>query len=245
VSARNGHTLLVGRSGSGKTRAVRELLKLTACAIVLDPEFDYDPDPGDDWHVCYELDAAVSYFLRHRWGSFVLVFRPDDPATYGQLLAVAVHAQKTEPHGPLVIVLEEASKYGDTWSVETFVRAAYNKGRHLRLSVLTVIQVDTDFHRVARHNSRWIVSFAQHKVSGDFERYFDRATLEGLHSLDVGDEFERVGGVPEQGRNFVVHPPGVDLYREWYEAHGYWFEPAQQPGGAAGARDAQPAGAGA
>ena len=126
---KNGHTLIVGRSGSGKTALVRALIRRTARAIVLDRQFEYDV-PADEAIYAYNFREAAAAFLQCRWQPFVLIFRPELEGDYLRLLELAEHVQATEPHGPLVLILEEAGAYADTYSIDETVRQLLNRGRH-------------------------------------------------------------------------------------------------------------------
>jgi len=216
----------VGRSGSGKTLMVRALLGISARSIVGDPLFEYDENDGADparSYVVYDLESAVETFLRVRREPFTLIFRHREPAEYLALLEVAEHSQRTEPLGPLVIATEEASRYSETHEIPDVLRKLYNAGRHYRISLLTVIQVDTDIHRVTRRNSQVIVSFAQNGQSADMRKYFRWDEIEALTPMDAPGEFQRYGE-PVQGRHFAVYPPmHGDFYEWWQEQHGHIF----------------------
>lgn len=215
---RTGHTLIVGRTGSGKTAVARALIRRSARAIVLDREHEYDIDGAD---TAYSFAEAADILLERRHGEFVLVFRPDLEGDYIRMLLLASHVQSTEPHGPLVIVIEEASHYSDTYNVEGIVRELYNAGRRRRITMVSVIQVDTDIHRVSRRNSRIIVSMAQNWLTGEMQSKFDLETVQQLRPLELERQW-----IPEPVQNvhFAVYPPAIDLYAWWAEMHGYLLE---------------------
>ena len=223
MSTSNQHTLLVGRTGSGKSTLAKILAdRYTARAVVLDQQHEYELNGAV---VCYELRQAMREFLRLRWQPFKLVFRPRDPDDFMRLVELVQAAQQTEPHGPLVIFAEEASRYSETNTIDPVLRGLYNEGRHDRISVCAVIQVDTDIHRVTRHNSQVIVSFAQQKLSGDMQRYFDAGVIEQLRALDTLSA--RIDE-PEQDVHFAVYPPHIDFYARWIDVHGWIAQPETQ-----------------
>lgn len=217
LAPRNLHTLIAGRTGSGKTTLARALLRYTCRAIVLDREWEYEIDGARVAYSMRDIADALSD-PAFRWGEFVLVCRPERDGDYLRTLQLAEHMQRAEPHGPLVIVMEEASRYGTTHGIDETVRQLYNAGRHRRISVLTIIQKDTDIHPITRHNSRLIVSMAQTKLSGDMQSYFDPAAVARIVSLETEYTPE-----PKQGRHFLVYP-AVDLYTAWADSHGYVHE---------------------
>lgn len=188
-------------------------MRLSARVIVLDRKLEYDP-PGALY--AYSMREFADLFMAHRWEPFALVFRPRMESDYGRAMELARSVQQSEPHGPLVIVLEEASNYGSASGVDETVRQLYNAGRHERISMLAVIQVDTDFHRVARYGSEVIVTFRQHKLSADMQSMFALEQVAALRTLKEDFTHE-----PEQGVHFLTYPSDVDLYETWIDAHGY------------------------
>ena len=217
VRMTNGHTLIVGRSGAGKTALVRALIPLTARAIVLDREIEYDGIEGAIYSENFR-DAAGA-FLDLRARPFVIVFRPDLESDYTRLLQLAEHVQAIEPHGPLVVFMEEATAYSDTWSIDDTFRDLYNLGRKRRISLCSTVQVDTDVHRVTRYNSNLIVTLAQNQLTGPLANKFRASEVQSLVALD--SETRRVE--LQQGRHFLVYPPGVDLFSTWENLHGYLY----------------------
>lgn len=196
-------------------------MSLTARAIVLDREYEYEL-PGAVY--AYSLAEAIAQFCKLRWQPFHLVVRLRDPMEYCDLLEVVMYAQDTEPHGPIVVVGEEFSTYSETQEIEPVFREAYNAGRALRLSLLTVIQLDTDIHRVTRANSRVVVSMAQMRLSTDMARLFNWREVERLVSLDEPGQWT---AIPEQGTHFVC-APNIDLYDSWAELQGVIYRPVRQ-----------------
>lgn len=210
---RNLNTLIVGRTGSGKTTLVKALILLTARVIVLDRKMEYE---FPDAFIAYTLEDAIDFLLVNRWKPFKLIFRPTNPEDYFELMVFAENMQKVEPHGPLVIVMEEASAYSTTNNIDPIVLELYNAGRHRRISLLTVIQRDTSIHPITRTNSEVIVSMSQTKLSGDMQGYFGNDVVEALVSVkqDYTD-------TPIQDHHFAVYPPDTDLYETWIDHHGY------------------------
>ncbi len=191
---------------------------MAARVIVLDRKMEYDTR---DSVACYDFAEFAHEFLARRFGSFCITFRPSLETDYGRAMELARYVQKTEPHGPLVLVLEEASNYGDQSGVDDNVRQLYNAGRHERISMLSIIQVDTDFHRVARYGSEIVCLFYQHKLSGDMQSMFKLDDVMRLTSLKH-DYTEW----PEQGKHFLTYPDDVDLYETWHESHSYLLKGA-------------------
>lgn len=219
---RNCHALVLGRTGTGKTTLSKALVRLTARCIVLDRKWDYDGIPGAV--ECYNFAEAARELLARRWGEFCILYRPEIESDYDRLLQLARHIQRTEPHGPLVVVLEEAAMYGNASGVDETIRQLYNAGRHERISVLTIVQVDTDFHRVSRYNSELIITLYQHKLSGDMQSMFNLDDVKALKSLKAPGEYTPE---PVQGRHFLVYPDNVDVYDYWLETHGYILDNAE------------------
>lgn len=214
---KNCHTLISGRTGSGKSTLAKALLGLTARAIVLDVKHEYE---GEHYITVYDLDEFARELLARRWQPFLISFRASQESDYGRAMDLARHIQQVEPHGPLVLVLEEAALYGSANNIDESVRQLYHSGRHERISMLTILQVDTDFHRIARYGSELIVTLYQHKLSGDLASLFRLPDVMALRSLK--DDYTEW---PEQFRHFLVHPEGTDLYSEWAEAHNYILVP--------------------
>lgn len=218
----NQNTLIVGRTGSGKTVLVKALLALTARAVVLDCKWEYSVHGA---HISYTLRDAVAYFLRHRWGPFILVCRFERNPDYLRILEIAEHAQKTEPHGPVVFVVEESTRYMGRGSIPEFWSDLYTQGRHRRISLLTIVQFDTYIDHMVREQSEVWVMCAQHGISGPMKARFDERAVSELVSLR--EEWQNGNRVtePVQGRNFLVYPDHHDLYDEWVKLHGWIAEP--------------------
>lgn len=174
----------------------------------------------------YTLPEAADAFCARRWQPFRIVFRPRDPADYFALLELLMYTQDVEPHGPLVVIAEEFSAYSETYTIDPLFREAFNAGRHLRLSIVTVIQSDTDVHRVTRTNAEIIVTMAQNRLSVDMAKHFDWNQVARLRSLRDGWTAE-----PEQGLHFLASPD-VDLYDEWCDVQGVLYRPIPEPLGA-------------
>lgn len=215
---RNLHTLIVGRTGSGKTTLARALIELTARAVIFDRKHEYNVPKGQ---IVESLPDAVAALFKAQGGFLRLVFRPRDPDDYMALLQVVMDYQEENAglFGPIVVVMEEASAYSETHSIHPTIRTAYNQGRHISLSLMTVIQIDTDIHRVTRGNSEVIVSMAQNRMSADMQRYFRWEEIANLQTLR-----ERYVFPPKQGTHFITYPPEMDLYMEWWTTHGYIIE---------------------
>jgi hypothetical protein len=219
---RNGHTLIVGRSGSGKTSLARALIDRTARAIVLDREHEYDVPAAI---ITYDYAEAAAAICSRRWQPFVVIYRPELEGDYLRLLRLAEHVQAVEPHGPLAIYLEEASCYSHTHDVADVVRGIYNRGRHRRISIVSTVQVDTDVHRVMRRNSAYTVTLAQNQLTTELGSKFRPADVQRLVPLESEN---RPIAEPVQGRHFLVYPAGVSLYDRWEELHGYICTPARR-----------------
>ena len=192
------------------------MARLSARVIVLDRKLEYELDGAV---YAYSLAEAVNAFCALRWQRFCLIVRLREPNEYTALLEVIMHAQDVEPHGPVVVVAEEFSAYSETQTIHPVFRDAFNQGRHLRLSLVTVIQLDTDVHRVTRGNAGIIVSMAQNRLSNDLAKHFRFDDVARLVSLD-----KRYSAEPEQDVNFVCSPD-VDLYAEWSEVQGVLYVP--------------------
>jgi hypothetical protein len=222
---KNLSTLLVGMTGAGKSTIVRVLLNYSARAIICDDQMEYGDVPGAV--VAYEVDQAMQLFLSMRWKPFKLVCQFEEPDDYLKIMELAEHTQKVEAHGPLVIVWEEASTHSDTHHIPDIIATLYKKGRHRRISMLTIIQSDTDIHRITRKNSPVIVSLKQTELSGNMRAKFREDEVKALVSLR--DEWTPE---PVQGRHFLVYPEGTDLYDIWWQYHGYIVKkPRSAPAG--------------
>jgi DNA helicase HerA-like ATPase len=214
----NRHTLIVGQTGSGKSTLVRKLLRVTARAIVMDRQHEYDGVKGA--HISTTLADAVKYFTENRHTFFTLIFRPEEEEDYFRLIQLARFAQKEDDRlGPLVIFLEESSAYSNTHAIEGVIRDLYNKGRHERISLCSVIQLDTDVHRVTRSNSRSIVVLRMTYISSALKPLFGE---EPLSLVSLSTEYTKN---PVQGRHFLHYPPHEDFYTVWRNELGYVWQP--------------------
>jgi DNA helicase HerA-like ATPase len=216
----NCNVLITGQPGAGKSTLAGYLARLAWRVLVLDPVGDYTPatvrGPGQTAAVvAHDVAAAVDALVEHRDEPAALIFRPrddDDPeAEYSRVLAAVELVQREPDATPLALVVDEASLASDTHTILPELRRMLNLGRRWRVSVLTVVQVDTDIHRVTRRNAHAVVAMRQSAPSTELRRLFagQLATLEILRPPDLP---------PVAGRHYLAHPPDVDLIRAWRRA---------------------------
>lgn len=222
---KNANLLIGGATGSGKSSLTRALIPLSARVIVLDPMDEYEGD-----FVALDFDEASEFFLQNRWNEFSLVLRAGQEEQYG-LLELAFHTQSVEPHGPLVVVMEEATEHSSTWGISGTVQKYYTKGRHARISTITIVQQDTDINRITKHSAAAVVGFWQNYLSSNWERFFSWEDIQNLKRMEDDDEFLSAAAKsgdysPEQGRHFLVSPDVIsDIYEWWWSRHGYLGKP--------------------
>lgn len=211
---RNTNLLIAGATGSGKSTLTRELINLSARVIVLDPMDEYEGEM-----VALDFDEAGRYFIDRRWKPFSLVLRMGQEEQYA-MLELAFHTQLVEAHGPLVVVMEEATEHSSTWDMEDTPHKLYVKGRHARISSITVVQQDTDINRITKHSAAAVIAFQQNYLSTTWERFFKWEEVQNLVSLS--EDYGKPHKVPVQGHHFIVRPQQIeDIYEWWWERHGY------------------------
>lgn len=211
---KNANLLVGGQTGGGKTTLSRALFdNYTARGIALDiMGHEYD---GDLY--AYDYEEAKNFLVARRKGPFKLVLRTSKPASYA-ILKLAAYIQEKEPHGPLVVVMEEATEHSTTWDIKGIVHKLYTRGRHWRISTITVVQQDTDINRITKHSSAAIAAFKQNYASDNWLRFFKWDDLQALVPLSE----DTYTPEPVQGRHFSVHPAMItDLYTWWHDRHNW------------------------
>lgn len=214
---RNKNLLIAGATGSGKSTLTRELVRLSARVIVHDTEDEYQ-----DGFIAYDVDEAARYFLEMRHRDFQLVCRLPSEEMYA-VFELAYHTQRVEPWGPLVAVMEEATAHSTPWDMNETVHEMYVKGRHARISNVTIVQLDTDINRITKHSTAAVVSFRQNYLSESWKRFFSWDDIQALHMLD-GEYGVGAGKylLPVQGRHFLTaHNIPDDLYTWWFDNHAW------------------------
>lgn len=211
---RNKNLLVAGATGSGKSTLVKELKRLSARVVTLDSMDEYE-----DGYIAIDYDDAARYLVDNRWGKFDLILRMGQEEQYA-VLELLYYAQRTEPHGPAVVIMEEATEHSDTWNIEGTPHKLYVKGRHARISSITIVQQDTDINRITKHSTAALVAFRQNYLSKTWERYFKWDQVQALTMLD--EDYGKPYTIPEQDHHFLVHPNQItDLYHWWREHHGW------------------------
>ena len=212
--------LVTGQPGAGKSTLARWLARLAYRVLVLDPVGDYTAAGLDDELRTASVDArtvraAITALVELREEPSAIIFRPEDEESpdreYGLLLRAVELVQQAKGAAPLAIVVDEASLASDTHTIIPELRRLLNLGRRWRVSVVTVVQVDTDIHRVTRRNAHVIAALRQSVPSTELRRLFPSANLAELEPL-------RPPADPVQGRHFVTFPADLELRAAWLRA---------------------------
>lgn len=215
---RTGQNLLItGQPRSGKSVLARTLLDMTDRAIVLDPLNDYQAsDPATDLETD-SLDVALAFLAERYDTDFRLIYRHEGypEIEYEALFDMVEQIQIRAPRERLAVFLEEASQVSTTHAIGSQNRRLFNMGNRWGISFVTVIQVDTDIHRVTRRNSQAIVACRQHALSGDMGKLFRVDDVQALEIVTPAHFAADPDFVPVQGVNFLVAPDSIELYEWW------------------------------
>lgn len=203
---RNLNPLICGMTGSGKTTLARVLLSLAPRAFVFDPADDYE-----DGAVFESFRPAFEFYERNAREDFHLIYRgPRD--TYDAWLDILYKSQRYMELPPLAIFQEEASYYSSSHNIDEGLDQIYTKGRRQGISVVTVVQRDTQINPIIRANSQVWVAMQQKNFSSDMKSAF---TLEEREQIQTLETFTPFVGEPIEGKHYLVDRIGFDLFGSW------------------------------
>lgn len=201
------NVLVLGQTGSGKTTFVKEKLLPRAPRYVI---FDKFLDYSDCGEVFESFDEATNYIREYLEHDFRVVFQGENDTAYHALFHFMLKAQKWYDLPPVLLVLEEASEYSDSYSVYPEIEYAYKYARRWGIYMIAISQRDVQIHPVMRDNSQAYVIFSQKKISADYRPIFGERLNELPHLSPIGPpDWE-----PREDENYIVHPKGMDVGAE-------------------------------
>jgi type II secretory ATPase GspE/PulE/Tfp pilus assembly ATPase PilB-like protein len=219
-SLTNCNVLVIGSPGSGKSVLAKALLARVPRSVVFDPMAEYFPVKETTAQlITNSADEAIGFLADCYDEDFSLVYRTDGYATVEEydLICQMIERMQQEPAaGPLALAMEEASTFSTTTTIGDQIRRIHNMGRKWGISVLSIIQVDTDAHRILRANAHVVVAMRQMKLSTDMRRLFRQQDVTKLEGMDQGGYVP----VPIEGRHYLLAPLGADLFGQWSRAVG-------------------------
>lgn len=202
--------VLAGMTGSGKSQRVRQLLEADPHprVVALDPLGDDYPDmaAAPDFARFAEAWRDLHYADRFQ-------VRQTSPRHEDQLRTLEL-INRTQQEGkarPLLVVMEEASRFSRTGSIPEPVQRTITEGRHHRISVISVSQRTAQVHSDVQQSARTLVLFRSMKPAGWVRDLVPDAT-ERLRELEAytAEDYEADRPV-ERGVHYITYPPETDL----------------------------------
>jgi len=159
---RNFSILSTGMIGSGKSQLAHRFLKLSPRAIVFDPQSEYTIP------AFRSFDEGAQFLVDYRDKDFQFAIQPPDSLNslegferyYMSWIDLIYHAQIEDPdRPPIALILDEASYYiGTSHNVPSEVQRLFTKGRHAKISIITIVQRFTQAAPILRDQSHaWII----------------------------------------------------------------------------------------
>lgn len=198
--------LVAGQIGSGKTSYVKWLLSVAPRAVVLDKIEEYEAGTP-----AYSFAEFAALYGKLRRADFQITIRSASDSDQLRSLGLLYATQRAEELPPVLVVMEEASYYSSNRQIPEVVQEVATKGRHALLSVLYLVQHDTQIHPLIRQNIRWLVAFRQRKPGPDIRGAFTREELTRIRDLA---DYSPPLGAPVYGEHYLTDPPEFDVRAE-------------------------------
>jgi hypothetical protein len=198
--------MVMGMTGSWKTSLARYLLKITPRAFVFDPADDYD-----DGAIFYDQKTASDFYLENAERDYHLIYRGDQE-TFLAWLDVIYQSQRYMNLKPVGVFMEESSFYSTSHTIPKALDTIYTKGRRQRISVITVVQRDTQIHPLIRAQSPLWITMRQRKFSTDTKELFTSDELDRIPKLET---FTPLLGAPIEGKHYIPDQPNFPLVESW------------------------------
>lgn len=202
----NLNALILGQTGAGKTSLAKYLAKFTPRGFFFDPRDDYDHAPA-----YYNFQQAAAFYVENHARDFQLVYRGEQK-TYVAWLDILFRTQRRYTDPPLAVFLEESSLYSSSHQIDDYLERIYTQGRRQRISIITVVQRDTQIHPIIRAQAHVWISLRQRKFSTDVKDVFPKEDLERMAHLQT---YTPASGAPVEGKHYVIDPPGFPLVEAW------------------------------
>lgn len=207
----NLNIMVMGQTGAGKTSFAKWLLSFTPRAFLFDPLDDYE-----DGAIFYDFKEASDFWLSNLEADYHLIYR-GERETYPAWLDMLYETQRRMDLPPLAIFMEESSFYSSSHVIPPELDAIYTKGRRQKISVVTVVQRDTQINPVIRAQSPLWVTMRQRKFSTDTKQLFTGEELDRIPNLET---FTPVSGNPIEGTHYIPDQPDFPIREKWSEIMG-------------------------
>lgn len=198
--------MIMGQTGSGKTSLAKWLLGFTPRAFIFDPVDDYE-----DGAIFYDFEPASKFWLENISRDFHLIYRGERD-TYEAWLDILYESQRNMDLPPLAIFMEEASFYSSSHKIPPLYERIYTMGRRQKISVVTVVQRDTQIAPVIRAQSPLWLTMRQRKFSTDTKELYTADELDRIPKLET---FTPVTGEPIEGRHYIPDQPDFPIRESW------------------------------
>lgn len=203
--------LVTGKTGTGKSELTRRLLQRRPHprVLVLDPM-------GHDYpFIEAQADGFDAFAEAWKELHFADAFRvrqvSDEIDDHLRTLEMVNWSQRNGTARPLLIVMEEASLLSETNSIPRPVSRAITKGRHHKLSFISVSQRTADVHPKVQQSASTLVLFQSRKPATWVKSFIPDAT-ERLSNLQAYSRDEYEAGAPiEKGKHYLTDPEDADL----------------------------------
>ena len=200
---------MYGKTGMGKSRWTKRYLKGKRRVLIVDPQLEHEGEAFDDMEQM--LDRAESYPTFRAKTEFV----QDVPMVARIAMVVNDKRRFEKGHPELVLVIEEAQRSlpSGSQNLPDSVEDVIYRGRHNRVTLVTVSQRPSTVHIAARSQWTRLVIFRQSE-SADLKWLSDQTgeDEEDFKNLAPGEffEFTNLGGIkatlPDQREVTPIQP---------------------------------------
>ena len=204
--------LILGKTGSGKSTLAKRLIRKFPRIVVFDPLDEY---PGD--FICESVeDFAETVEREAESEKFVIVcrFKSDSVSVHAVMLQYETAARIVKEVGDLLLVLEEAEMFIDSYDSDSAINYLISFGRHKGISILGIGRRPTELAVKLRAQSTTFITFQQSEPR-DLQYMtalgFDAEEVEALerfHFLMEGEPIEELAqesdNAPSDKRNVAT-----------------------------------------
>lgn len=166
---RQDKTILIGRSGCGKTMLGKKIQKLYSRRVIFDPMEEYN---DDSYYYCYSFSDFAYYIKEVKdFKNFTIVLRDVNEIEFDEILK-ALYVM-----GNVLIVIEETQDFCSPHKISDMFKKCMTSGRHRDLAFIFTTQRPSIIHGT-------IFAMCTNIFVGNLIKKSDSATMADLLDMD-------------------------------------------------------------